>query len=520
MKTRIVISLMFLTFFFGQDAFGQKLTVARLEVPSALEVETFHVETLDVFGVLVFYESNEVNNEDLRKWYFALFNKSVKQQWLKFVPLPDKIEFVQAKREGHKLHMLFKNIDGPRFEKGFYEIVTYDLKAQTFENISGFIPLKSEIAGFEVIGNTACLGLNLKKEETDVLFINLGNGDISPVHVQEGNQNMIGDILVDKRKKKFYAVLKTVKDKRYMTDEIIVFSRDGKQESVLGFNPVESLKLMRSFILVPDKSDKLTFMGTYDVVVGRNVSFNDLKEGEDAKGAGMFFLQFAAGKQQVLNFYDFLSFENIYGSFSGREMDYSRNNVKAGDNPSKKNLSAFFHFNNPQVFLKKNQYVFSVELYKPYYRTETRMEYDYYGMPRPYTYTVFEGYSFYDLIVAAVNLNGELVWNNDFPINNMKSYSLSPKVAIFDDDDYISMAYVNDGKIHSLTIEGPVDIGREESAIETNFTKDRIAGDVNNFIEHWYGDYFLIYGYQKLRNRTLGDQSTRTVFYANKVAYK
>jgi len=520
MKTRIATSILLLSFFLGREAFCQKLSVARLEVPSALEVESFHVETLDVFGALVFYESNEVNIEEQRKWYFALFNKSIKQQWLKFVPLPDKIEFVQSKREGHKLHMLFKNIDGPRFEKGFYEIVTYNLKAQTFANISGFIPLKAEIGGFEVIDNMACLGLNLRKDETDVLFIDLSNGDISPVHVQEGNQNLIENVLADKRKKKFYTVLKTVKDRRYMTDEIIVFSRDGKQESTLEINNVENLKLMRSFILVPGKSEKLTLLGTYDIVVGRNVSFNDLKEGEDAKGAGMFFLQFAEGKQQTLKFYDFLSFENIYGSFSGREVDYSRNIVKVEDSPSKKNLSAFYHFYNPQVFLKNDQYIFSVELYKPYYRTETRMDYDYYGRPMPYTYSVFEGYNFYDLIIAAVNSDGKLVWNNDFPINNLKSFSLSPNVAIFDDDDFISMAYVNDGKIHSQTIEGPVDIGREESAIETNFTRDRIAGDENNFIKRWYGDYFLIYGYQKLKNRTLGDQSTRTVFYANKVAYK
>ncbi len=499
---------------------AQKLSVVRLEVPAALEVETFHVETLGVFGVLVFYESNELNNENQRKWYFALFNKSIKQQWLKFVPLPDKIEFIEAKRSGNKLHMLFKNIPGARFEKGFYEVVTYDLKAQVFTNISGFIPLKAEIGGFEIIGNTACLGLNLKKDETDVLFINLSNGDISPLHIEEGNQNGIENILADQQRKKFYAVLKTIKDRRYMTDEIIVFSKDGKQESTLELNNMESLKLLRSFVLVPDKSDKLTFFGTYDIVTGRNISFDDLKESEEAKGAGMFFLQITEDGQQSLKFYDFLSFENIYGSLAGRKMDYSRNNVSAQDSPSKKNLSALFHFYNPQVFLKNDQYVFSVELYKPYYRTETRMDYDYYGRPMPYTYSVFEGYNFYDVIIAALNSEGNLVWNNDFPIHNLKTFTLSPNTAIFEDDNLITMAYVNEGKIHTQTIEGPVDIGREESAIETNFSKDRIAEDVNNFIKPWYGDYFLIYGYQKLKNRALEDQSTRTVFYANKVAYK
>ena len=520
MNAKTLIILLILSVFFGREAPAQKLSVVRLEVPSAMEEETFHLETLDVFGVLVFYESNELNSEEQRKWYFALFNKSIKQQWLKFVALPDKIEYVESKRSGNKLHMLFKNISGARFEKGFYEIVTYDLKAQNFTNISGFIPMKAEIGGFEIIGNTACVGLNLKKDETDVLFINLSNGDISPIHIEEGNQNHIENILADKHKKNFYAVLKTIKDRRYMTDEIIVFSKDGKQVNNLEINNVENLKLLRSFILVPDKSKKLSFLGTYDVVTGRNASLSDLKEGEDAKGAGMFFLQFDETGEQLLKFYDFLSFENIYGSVGGREMSYSRNNVSAQDKPSKKNLSALFHFYAPQVFKKDNQYIFSVELYKPYYRNETRMEYDYYGRPMPYTYSVFEGYKFYDLIVAGLSPNGDLIWNNDFQIQDLKTFSLSQNVVVFNDGDYISMAYVNDGKVHSQTIEGPIDIGREESAIETNFSKDRIAGDANNFIRHWYGDYFLIYGYQKLKNRTLEDKSTRTVFYANKVAYK
>lgn len=520
MNTKVVLSLLLLILYFGINTQAQEMSVARIEVPATFGVEVYHVETLDVFGALVFYETNELNSENERKWHFALFNKSVKQQWLKYVPLPDKIEYVLSKRSGNKLYMLFKNIAGARFEKGFYEIVTYDVKAQTFSNISGFIPLKAEVAGFEVIGNSACLGLNLKKDETDLLFINLNNGDISPVHLEEGNQNLIENVLADRQKKQFYAVLKTIKDKRYMSDEIVVFSKTGTQETILEVKNLESLKLLRSFVLVPGKSEKTSFIGTYDIVKGRNASFTDLEDSDEAKGAGMFFLQFAEGKQQSLKYYDFLAFDNIYGSISGREMDYSRNNVNAENNPSKKNLSALFHFFNPAVFIKNGQYVFSVELYKPYYRTETRMDYDYYGRPVPYTYNVFEGYQFYDFVIAGLSEDGELVWNNDFPINNLKTFTLSPNVVIFDDDDYISMAYVNDGKIQLQTIEGPVDIVKEESTIETKYTKDRIAEDVNNYIKYWYGDYFLIYGYQKLKNRTLDTKDTRSVFYANKVAYK
>jgi hypothetical protein len=148
------------------------------------------------------------------------------------------------------------------------------------------------------------------------------------------------------------------------------------------------------------------------------------------------------------------------------------------------------------------------------------MEYDYYGRPVPYTYQVFGGYDFYDVIVVGLSEDGDLIWNNDFPINNLRSVDLDRKSTIFNDDNFISIAYVNKGKIHLQTIEGPVDIGQVETPIESKIQKDRITEDDFNHIEYWYDKYYLVYGYQKLKNRTLEDQSVRTAFYMNKIAYE
>jgi hypothetical protein len=87
----------------------------------------------------------------------------------------------------------------------------------------------------------------------------------------------------------------------------------------------------------------------------------------------------------------------------------------------------------PEVFQFKDQYVFSVEVYKPYYRAETRMDYDYYGRPTPYTYNIFDGYKFYDLILTGLSQDGELVWNNDFVIKDLKSYNLEHNCIVFED---------------------------------------------------------------------------------------
>ena len=89
------------------------------------------------------------------------------------------------------------------------------------------------------------------------------------------------------------------------------------------------------------------------------------------------------------------------------------------------------------------------------------MEYDFYGRPMPRTYSVFEGYQFYDLIIASLSEKGELIWNNDFEIKGLKSFFMKKQVAIFRAGEFLSMAYVNDGNLYAQTIDGPIDISKE-----------------------------------------------------------
>lgn len=90
----------------------------------------------------------------------------------------------------------------------------------------------------------------------------------------------------------------------------------------------------------------------------------------------------------------------------------------------------------------------------------------------------------------------------------------------FIDGNFITMAYVNDGKIVAQTIDGATDIDTYQVPIATNVDRDKVSADENSYIVHWYDDFFLVYGNQQINNRSLLDQSIRTVFFANKVAFQ
>lgn len=511
--------VLFALLFFTKGIVSQSLQPVRLEVPSEINPDNFQVELLGREGALIFYESNEMADDDQRKWFFGLFNTSLKQQWLKFIPLTDKLEYVKSVSGNNKLFLLFRNTTKARGEDAYYEIVTYNTMSKAFTKVTGTFPAKAEIAGFEAIGNTGCIALNIRREETDLLFIDLITGDLSPVHVLEDVSGYIFKLQADRNRKKFYLAMKIISDNRYVIDKFFQFSWNGSQEQEYDIGRLDGLKSLSNYYFIPEKNGRLCIMGNYALITSKVNSFKDIIDDEDPKGVGMYYLQFDKGMKTSLKFYDFLSFDNIYGSLKGRKTEYSKtaNLSKEG---TQKELKAYYQFIEPRVIKVDGQYIFSVEVYKPYYSTETRMEYDFYGRPMPYSYNIFGGYDFYDVIVVGLSEEGDLIWNNDFGINDLRTYDLRRQSIVFNDDEFISIAYVNKGKIFIQTIEGPVDIGAAVTDIETKLSKDRISDDQFNQIKHWYDDYFLVYGYQKLKNRTLDDKSVRTAFYVNKLAYK
>ncbi len=519
MLNRILIWVLLLL---NTSLLAQKLDAVRLEVPSNIDAETFHMEAIGKDGFLIFYESNELDSEKNRKWYFGLFDTDLKQQWLKFVPLADKIEFITSKREKNNIYILYKNLSRDRADFGYYEIINYDTRRQDFSKISGSIPAKAEFAGFEIIENTACLALNLKKKETDLVFINLNNGDLEPVHIDLGTQGFIEAVYADLGNKLFYVAIKQSNDRRYISDHLMAYSLDGTQKHNLKVGNTEPLKYFKDYTFINTNKSELLVFGTYNMITGRSLSFKDLEEDTENKSAGMFFLKFVNHKQEKLRYYDFMGFNNISGAI-GPDNFVTTKQPDNSDTTKKANrmVTASFNLSNPEVYKSHDGvFIFSVEVFQPYYKTETRMDYDFYGRPYPYTYNVFSGYDFYDVIVAGLYDDGTLVWSNDFPIEDMLTFSRSRKSLVFSDENYVSLAYVNNGKVVSQTIEGPADIERTKAKIGSDYPQDKVSQEENSHIIHWYEDYYLIYGYQKIKNRTLGDQSTRTVFYANKIAYK
>ncbi len=520
MQFRFWIILLFSLIFTTQETDAQKLHPVRLEVPGDLNVENYHVEPVGKQGVLVFYETNETNEEGKRLWYFALLGTKLEQKWIKSVPLDTKLDYIESAQDKGKAFFLFKNREKVSRDYDIYEIVVFHKKELHFTSITGSIPYKSEITGFEVIRNMALIGLKLEKHQVDLAFVDLSTGEIKPVHLNKEEDALIESIYADAKTRQFYVVTKYYNSVTFFKDIIYVFDVGGNEKATMEVEYPDNLRLPRNHQIASVSKSEITLLGTYDLITARRPSWKDVSESEDseqeATSAGFFYLKFNKGKQEKLVFYDFMKFDNTYYSVHGKEVTMT----KSKDETFKK-VNVFYKINNPKITSLGDETVFSVELYKPKYRDETRMDYDFYGRPYPINYRIFDGYEFYDVIFAGFDKNGNMLWNNDFAISNLSSYSLGDHVMLVADNDLITLAYVNEGKIITRTFEKSHDLSdREKIPLETAFKKDRVTQDENNKMKHWYDDYYLVYGYQKLRNRSLQDKSNRTVFFINKLAFK
>jgi hypothetical protein len=514
-----------LSFFLFSIGFveAQKLKPIRLEVPGNLKAETYQVVPVDNQGVIVFYESSSIE-ENKRIWFFALLDTKLQQKWLKKVPLSDNLIFVKSAKTKKKVYFLFKNFAKTGKDYDYYEVVVFDRIDHHFLSLSGSIPLHVTIKDFKVIGDKGCMALNKKGFEADLAFLDLTTGEIKPVHLDDESGAMVESLYADGKKNRFYVVCKYYNKTTFFKDAVISFDVSGKQVRKMISEYPNNLRLPRNHRFVKISSDEVDLVGTYDLITGRRPDWKDVTgdDHQEAMTAGFFYLKFKAGKQVSLKFYDFMKFGNIHYAVQGNQVMMTKKGKGQTEKETKnKKVNIYYHVNHPLVTPMGNETVFSVELYKPYYVVETRMDYDFYGRMYPYTYEVFGGYEFYDVIFAGFDASGTMKWNNDFPISDLLTYSLENHTVLVTDDPLITLAYVTKGELVSQTFEKSKDIGeREKIKIETVFKKDRVVEDENNQIVHWYDDYFLVFGYQRIKNRALEDKSNRTVFFINKVAFK
>jgi hypothetical protein len=134
---------------------------------------------------------------------------------------------------------------------------------------------------------------------------------------------------------------------------------------------------------------------------------------------------------------------------------------------------------------------------------------------------IFDGYQYTHAVIIGFNENGEVVWDNSFEINDVKTFELQQYVKIATDQNRITLLYLHDNLIRTKTIKGnQVLEGKTADPVRAKYNFDLVKerDTQKSKLDYWYPDHFYASGVQVVRNQAK-ESAFRKVFFINKLKY-
>ncbi|KAF0131307.1 MAG: hypothetical protein FD155_971 [Bacteroidetes bacterium] len=520
MVFRVIITFLLLLAM-NQKAASQVLEPIRMELPARIDVPTYQKILLGEKGVMLFYESTEFDDKGKRKWYFNLYDTAFSELWLQHIGIADGYALHSSIKTADHVLFLFTAIDGKKNAQSGYELIRFDIGNGHFQLLSGQLPDKAKISGFASVHQFALIGVNLPKFQSDLLLYDLDRLSVTSLPHLIAGQSVIQAIEADHEKQRFMIGFKRFESNKFIEEVFQTYNELGQQQSSVSYTLPPFY--LHSYKMMFDQNGKLLVAGSFDNSETRRNTAREAAEQNELsfESKGLFFIQLSSSGVEIQRFHPFDSFTNIYKAMSTDDlMRVRQRQSRKGENKS--DIDITFQFYNPRLIPMGDKYIYAAEAFKPQYRVETRMDYDFYGRMVPFTYTIFEGFNYFSVLLAGFDSEGSLLWSNDLELRDMLLPYLQRIVEVKPDGNDLVVAYVKEGMLTSKIIDSNgIEVGQtEQSRIENLFTNDRLLEENFSEINYWYDHFFLVNGYQRISNNRLRSDNSRKILYLQKVAFE
>ena len=242
---------------------------------------------------------------------------------------------------------------------------------------------------------------------------------------------------------------------------------------------------------------------------------------------GLFFSKIENDQQTFIKFYDYSKMENFFYYLKDKKEKKIKKKIVKKDN-LKKNMKLSYNLiiddvnENDSLFLISGESYFEEYNERGFYPTITFYN-AYSGNYDKALDPNFSGYNHTHSIIAAFNIDGELIWDNSIDITDIISFEEKKyvKISINDNTKDIAMIYFHKGVISLKIINERRNLTDKKSYPLNPLKKNDIILESEKLmegLEHWYDNYYFTYGIQKIRNIKDNDiKLKRRVFYINKI---
>ncbi|MFA4851749.1 MAG: hypothetical protein WC599_04445 [Bacteroidales bacterium] len=554
---KIMIMLLFWAMISGTitSTFAQGVQPLRVEIEAKKGSDDYNVVPVGKDGVILFYESNEKEKGN-KIWVFTKYNTGLKEDWNEEVPVQKSLNFIKYYIDDEKkmLYVLLGNmhyVAGQSSEltsnnaSGTFQIVSIDISNGNSNIINSKFPGSLYIRDLKVINDKASIfcmtsptrgdacmqmfltctcipaftGLTVFKFHSLIMNVNLNDGTFTTIPIKyEGNTLLLNSELVQDKSTYYKVFVKNKPNAKTTSNYLIDYSGNGdlikKSKIKSGSN-----KLLRTFKYQNLGSDESIIIGTYDTEKKKGFTFNPANNesmGLNSVSEGIYFTKMKGEDQEFIKFYPFSKMENFFNYLKSKTANKVKEKVKKAEKKGKK-LNVNYNLLVHKIIEKNGQYILIGDAYYPEYRRECTTITTTSSTGAVSTSTscrdIFIGYRFTHAVVAAFDKEGNKLWDNSFAIQDVLTYNLKEKVKVMFDGDNIVLTYSHDGYLKSQIIKGNEIVqSKEETKIETLNEGDKVKQNWSSDMDFWYDNYFLSWGYQKIKNK-----GKRTVFYFNKI---
>ncbi len=489
----------------------------RVEFKVKSDNETYRVIPCGASGALLFFKSLETIDNLKTKWYFSLYDRNLQQLWVKSLPVLNELEYKIFSLKHDTLALLFQL---PGKEKGGeynFLIARVLLSKANFIINTGRFPENSMTDHFDLMGQKAFFALNVKDEPSRMMVADLVSGVAKTFSLSGKIASMVSAFFIDSSSFQIMATIKKQLPKNRNECYLVKYDFSGNLLTEILISTITDDRYLQEVEFIPLKPDEILLFGSYSSSSGKRESSPNKVQGEST---GFFYSKVETNQQKTIEFFNFLELKNAKSLLDEKEIAMLRKKALK-KNRELRDFSIDFKLLLHPIIREKDKFIVFSEVYHPQYHSENFTDFDFYGQPFTNSYTVFDGYRFTNAILATFDKDGKLLWDNNMEIRNLITFELSPKVNIYFSDGNVVLTYLSDGKIASKIINGDNVVEKLDfSSYDLSYPDDKLLSETKSRMAYWYGNYFLCYGYEDIKNVALEGNNKRLVYYFSKIKFE
>lgn len=482
------------------SANAQITQTIRYEAASVSDKENFNVTSLGSSGILL---HRQINTENFGNIELVKLDSSLQEIWQGYIPIDYAYSISHYRMFNNKFTVLLKTTNLIDFQ-----LLSIDERTGVYYQYSfrSYIPFSP--SEFEVNENAVIIGGYYNRVPIVICYnLTTLNVKILPGLFSEiGELNQIKmyddntfDVLLNAR---YFNREKTIWIKSYSANGDFI-----KQVAL----PVEDNRNLLFGRIHKTSSDVKVVAGVFG---NRNSEYSK----------GLFVSTLNPSNKAHLRYYNFSELDNFFSYMKKKKEIRIKERIerrKTKGKISRFNYRLLVH----ELLPYQDQLIFLGEVFYPKYKSASRNSFGAYSYPMgPAMYgneLVFDGYKYTHATILGFDTKGNLLWDNTFEINDVKTFTKEQFVKIKSSGNKLNLVYLFNNQLRSKIInEDKVVEGKSIEAIKTFYQGDidEKTESSSTKLEYWYNEYMFAYGVQSITNVSqTGLQIQRNVFFINKL---